>query len=194
MTRRMETIKPGYFDELYNANPDPWHFRTSDYEAEKYSATLDALSRPGYRCALEVGCSIGVFSRQLAARCESLLAVDASSVALASAHEGCSACDNVTFEVCNVPGNFPKGTFDLIVLSEVIYHLDAPDVHRLAAHCAQALDNDGEIITCHWLGETDYPLTGALASDLFALAMVKRLPVHKILRAYQYRLDRLSLT
>jgi SAM-dependent methyltransferase len=192
MRRRTQTINSDYFDALYTADPDPWRFRTSNYEADKYSATLDALGRPRYRSALEVGCSIGVFTAQLAARCESLLAIDASSVALASAREACSAKGHVTFEVCAVPERFPRGPFDLIVLSEVIYYLDAPDVHQLAARCTDALASDGEIVMCHWLGETDYPLTGAMASDLFALAMIRRLPVHEILRNQQYRLDRLS--
>jgi SAM-dependent methyltransferase len=193
MTRRSHTIKPDYFDALYSADPDPWRFRTSDYETEKYARTLGALSRPCYRHALEVGCSIGVFTGQLAARCEGLLAIDASAVALTSARKTCSAFANITFEVCVVPAKFPRGPFDLIVLSEVIYYLDAPDVHRLAARCVEALAPDGEIVTCHWLGDTDYPSTGAMASDLFALAMIKRLPTHTILQDQRYRLDRLSL-
>ena len=193
MTRRTDTIKPDYFDALYAADADPWRFRTSDYERDKYAATLGALSRPRYRTALEVGCSIGVFTRQLATRCECLFAVDASTVALATARKACSACSNITFEACTVPAKFPPGPFDLIVLSEVIYYLDAPDVHRLAARCADALAPDGEVVTCHWLGETDYPLTGAMASDLFALAMIKRLPAQAILHSQQYRLDRMWL-
>jgi SAM-dependent methyltransferase len=194
MTRRTPTIKSDYFDTIYKADPDPWRFRTSEYETDKYAATLEALSRPRYRRALEVGCSIGVFTGELAKRCENLLAIDASAVAVASAREACSAYRNVTFEVGAVPATFPRGPFDLIVLSEVIYYLDAPDVHLLAARCADALAPDGEIVTCHWLGETDYPLTGAMASDLFALAMIKRLPAHAILQDQQYRLDRLSLS
>jgi SAM-dependent methyltransferase len=192
MTRREQTLKPDYFDGLYGADPDPWRFRTSDYERDKYAATLRALSRPRYRNALEVGCSIGVFTAQLARRCERVLGLDASKVALATARESLAAQKNVTFHEGAVPAQFPAGPFDLIVLSEVVYYLDAPDVHRLAARCAQELAPDGEIVTCHWLGETDYPLTGLMASDLFALAMLKRLPVHEILANRDYRLDRLS--
>jgi 2-polyprenyl-3-methyl-5-hydroxy-6-metoxy-1,4-benzoquinol methylase len=192
MTRRMHTISPDYFDALYAADADPWRFRTSDYERDKYAATLAALSRPRYRRVLDAGCSIGVFTALLATRCEAVLAVDASTVALETARETCSAYNNVTFECCTVPARFPPGPFDLIVLSEVIYYLDAPDVHRLAERCADALSPEGEIVTCHWLGETDYPLTGAMASELFALAMIKRLPDHAILQDREYRLDRLS--
>ena len=192
MTRRVQTIAPDYFDALYTADPDPWRFRSSDYEADKYAATLAALSQPRYRRALEVGCSIGVFTRQLAARCERLLAIDASAVALESARLACSGLDNVEFELAAVPAQFPSGSFDLIVLSEVIYYLDENDVAALAARCAQALSPEGEIVACHWLGETDYPLSGAVASDMFAREMVKRLPVRRVLHDQEYRLDRLS--
>lgn len=193
MTRRVQTIEPDYFDALYAADPDPWRFRTSDYEADKYAATLAALGHPRYRRALEVGCSIGVFTRQLAARCDRLLAIDASSVALESARRACSGLDNIEFELGAVPAQFPSGSFDLIVLSEVIYYLEAKDVRALAGRCSEALSPDGEIVACHWLGETDYPLAGAAASDLFALEMVRRLPVRRVLHDDQYRLDRLSL-
>jgi len=192
MTRRANTIEPDYFDALYAADPDPWRFRTSDYEAGKYAATLAALSRRRYRRALEVGCSIGVFTRQLASRCERLLAIDASRVALESARTACADLDNIAFELGAVPAQFPSGSFDLIVLSEVIYYLEAPDVRRLAHRCAEALSPDGEIVACHWLGETDYPLSGAAASDLLAVEIVKRLPVREVLHDEGYRLERLS--
>jgi len=64
------SLPPGYFDALYAASPDPWAFETSAYERAKYAATLDALPARRYRRALEVGCSIGVLTRQLADRCD----------------------------------------------------------------------------------------------------------------------------
>ena len=82
MTRRTETIPPEWFDALYGADPDPWRFRTSAYERAKYDATLKALGERTYRRGLEVGCAIGVLTRDLAQHCEWLLAVDASGVAL----------------------------------------------------------------------------------------------------------------
>ena len=194
MTRRDTTIGATYFDALYTTEADPWRFRTSDYERDKYAATLAALSKPRYARALEVGCSIGVFTAQLAGRCDALLAIDASDVALRTARDACAGCDSIVFEARMVPAEFPPGTFDLIVLSEVIYYLDAADLHRLAARCEEALSPGGEIVTCHWLGDTDYPLTGAVASDLFARAMLRRLPAQATLHDRDYRLDRLSET
>lgn len=91
-----------------------------------------------------------------------------------------------------VPAGFPDGRFELIVLSEVLYYLQESDLDRLAAQCADALSPGGEIVLCHWLGETDYPLPGREASDRFARTMLMRLPARTILREGTYRLEQLS--
>ena len=191
MSRRVGTIEADYFETLYGSDPDPWRFRTSDYERRKYDATLRALGRARYDRALEVGCSIGVFTALLARRCDALLALDASTVALAAARAACADQLHVTFEAGMVPAGFPAGRFDLIVLSEVVYYLDEADVRALADRCAEALTEHGEVVLCHWLGETDYPLPGRHASDLFAAAMLTRRPRRAILHDETYRLERL---
>ena len=38
------SLPPSYFDTLYAADPDPWRFATSDYERDKYAATLEGLT------------------------------------------------------------------------------------------------------------------------------------------------------
>ncbi|RZK45442.1 MAG: methyltransferase, partial [Hymenobacter sp.] len=43
------SLTPGYFDDVYRANEDPWQFASSPYEREKYAATLAALARPAWR-------------------------------------------------------------------------------------------------------------------------------------------------
>jgi hypothetical protein len=44
--KKPETSLPEqYFTDVYNASSDPWNFETSDYEYEKYSATVDALPK-----------------------------------------------------------------------------------------------------------------------------------------------------
>ena len=53
-----QTLTPDYFDALYSVDPDPWKFQTSEYEAQKYAATLAALSTHQYESALEIGTSI----------------------------------------------------------------------------------------------------------------------------------------
>ena len=78
MSEPSQTLRPEYFDALYRADPDPWKFAASPYERDKYTLTLDAMPKPRYRSALEVGCSIGVLTRSLASRCHTLIAIDAA--------------------------------------------------------------------------------------------------------------------
>ena len=51
------------FEARYRADPDPWGYTTSDYERDKYEATLAACGDGPFADALELGGSIGVFSR-----------------------------------------------------------------------------------------------------------------------------------
>lgn len=160
-----------YFESLYASDPDPWKFASSAYEKEKYAKTLAALPRPRYAAGLEVGCSIGVLTRDVARRCDGLLALDVASAPLIEAQRRCADCPNVRFEQMTVPTQWPNGTFDLILLSEVVYYLCARDVARLGAHVAQSLRPQGDVVLVHWTGETDYPLRGDEAAELFIAAL-----------------------
>lgn len=191
MTRRSGTMSAQLFEAMYTATADPWGFRSSAYERDKYASTLAALARPHYAEALEVGCSIGVFTRSLAPRCGRLLAIDASGIALAAAREACAACPNVALEQRFVPADFPPGRFALIVLSEVLYYMTMDDLRAVAEACFAAQPAGGEIVICHWLGETDYPLTGLEATEAFVAATMSAGYRHETLHADVYRLDRL---
>ena len=189
MSRFVQTMDPGYFEQLYAADIDPWKFATSDYEREKYAQTLASLPRAHYGRALEIGCSIGVLTRQLAARSQSLLALDAAAGALAQAKTRCASQENVEFAQMFVPVDWPPGEFDLILLSEVVYYLDADDVAALAARVSSSLAASGNVVLVHWTGETNYPLTGDAATELF-IERIREIAdrVHSERRP-EYRLD-----
>ena len=167
MSRFETSIPADYFDAMYAKDPDPWRFTASSYEQDKYAATLAALPRDGYANALEIGCSIGVLTRELALRCAALLALDVAEAALAQARHRCADRANVRFARAEVPGEWPSGRFDLIVLSEVVYFLDRADVVRLVDRVAQTISPDADIVLVHWLGETSYPLGGDEAAEQF---------------------------
>lgn len=155
------TLGADYFDDVYAANGDPWDFQTSPYEAAKYMVTLDALPRPRYHNALEIGCSIGVLTEKLAPRCDALLSLDVSAYALEQARARCRAFPWVVFRQMQVPRDYPEGTFDLTLLSEVGYYLSQADLARtwqeMVAHAAPG----GHILLVHWTPVVhDYPLTG----------------------------------
>jgi SAM-dependent methyltransferase len=189
MTRHATSLPPDYFDARYAADPDPWQFATSAYEREKYAATLEALPRARYAAALEVGCSIGVLTALLAGRCDALVSLDLADRALDQARTRCRALPHVRFVQAQVPGQWPEGTFDLILLSEVVYYLDAGDVARLAARVRACLRPGGDVVLVHWTGETHYPLSGDAAAERFIADAAAFLSVRRQARTDKYRLD-----
>ena len=192
--RPASSLPASYFDAIYERDPDPWRFRTSEYERAKYDATLAALPRPRHRRALEVGCSLGVLTRDLAGRCDALLAVDAAERPLAAARAACADLPHVRFGRARVPDEWPDGAFDLILLSEVVYYLDRADVSRLAERVRGGLAPGGDCLLVHWTGDTDYPLSGDEAAARFIEAAAPFAVVTRQERAERYRLDLLRAT
>ncbi len=182
------SLPPSYFEDVYAASGDPWNFETSAYEAEKYRDTLAHLPRPQYANALEIGCSIGVLTRLLAARCETLLSIDVSDRALAAAQIRCADLRNVHFEQRHIPADFPAGSFDLIVLSEVGYYWQREDLERTATLLASHQPSGGHLILVHYTPHVpDYPLTGDQVHEAW-----RERPEWRLIdssRADQYRLD-----
>ena len=86
------------------------------------------------------------------------------------------------------------GRFDLILLSEVVYYLDAADVERLAARLRAALAPGGDVVLVHWTGETDYPLSGDEAAERVIAGARDFAAIRHQARADAYRLDVLSRT
>lgn len=179
---------------MYANDPDPWRFATSDYERTKYTATLASLPRPRYTSALEVGCSIGVFTRQLCPRCDEVVALDVVPSVLEAARVRCADCPNVRFMLSAVPGDWPERRFDLILLSEVVYYFNRADLARLLARVEGALLPGGDIVLVHWLGQTNYPLSGDEAAEGFIMGARGFASVLKQSRTAEYRLDVLRAT
>lgn len=171
-------MEESYFHEMYRDSDDPWGFATRWYEQRKYSLTLASLSSRRYRRAFEAGCSIGVFTEQLAGRCDEVLAVDLSPKAIDIARQRLQPLsDRVTVEAGDFVEHWPTGTFDLIVLSEVLYYLDEAQLDAVIRQATAALADDGELVAVHWRWPVpEYPSTGdqvharLRASDLIGTA------------------------
>jgi cyclopropane fatty-acyl-phospholipid synthase-like methyltransferase len=192
LSESRQTLRPEYFDALYTADPDPWKFAASPYERDKYTLTLNAMPKSRYRSALEVGCSIGVLTRSLASRCDTLVAIDAAQTPLLEARRRCADLPGVRFEHMFVPDQWPDGVFELILLSEVVYYLSRDDVGRLAAKVINSLPKGGSVILVHWTGLTNYPLSGDEAADLFIERIGPTCVVERADRYAEFRLDVLS--
>jgi SAM-dependent methyltransferase len=183
-----ERLGHEYFEKLYAASPDPWGFETSPYERRKYERTLEVLAHRRYRHALEVGCSIGVFTAMLAPLCNDLLAVDVSEKAVATARERLADFPHVRIEVRTLPEETPEESFDLVVASEVLYYW--PEDVMLAAlrRFEKVLTPGGALLAVHWRKETKtYPLQGDEVHEL--LVEHTRLANTTTIVEPEYRLD-----
>lgn len=187
--RRERSIEPDWFEALFREQGDPWAFETSAYERDKYDHTLGRLPRPRYARALEAGCANGVLTRRLAARCDALIAVDVSETALAVARARCADLRHVSFERRRLPGEWPDGPFDLVLLSEVAYYWDDADLELAAERVAATLASGGDLLLVHWLGPTDYPQSGDGAVETLRAVLGDAVREVAADRRDEYRLD-----
>lgn len=162
------TLPSAYFDDLYATSPDPWGFRDRWYEQRKRDVTLATLPHRGYRRGFEPGCSIGLLTDGLAARCETLLAADGSAAAVRAARAQVARHANVRVEQRSLPGDWPGADiFDLVVLSELGYYFDAPALGRVLDLAIGSLAPGGVLVACHWQHPApDYPQSGAAVHSL----------------------------
>jgi len=189
-SQQPQSLPPIYFEKMYRADPDPWQFETSEYEAKKYNATIAALPHSHYRSAFEIGGSIGVLTEKLAERCHALLSVDVSETAQAKAIQRCQNLSQVCFQIMQIPQQFPDELFDLILISEVGYYLSWQDLYQTQAHILNHLELSGHLLIVHWtLYAQDYPLSGDDVHNSFLELSPK--PLRHIVgrREEQYRLD-----
>ena len=155
------TLDPAHFRERYSSSPDPYGLADRWYEARKYALTLALLPRERYGTAFEPGCSIGVLTERLASRCDSLLACDAIPDAVASARSRTAGRAGVRVEQRVVPTEWPMGSFDLIVFSEILYYFGDADLEQLLRLGLLALRPDGHLLAVHWRHPApDHPRTG----------------------------------
>ena len=144
------SVATPYFDRLFAGNDDPWAFRQRWYERRKRALTLALLTRPRYASIFEPGCANGELSAELAPRCDRLLCCDTAAAAVSLARKRLLGFPHAQVRQSRLPEQWPEGQFDLIVLSELCYYLDADDLGRLITRALSALSADGQVLACHW--------------------------------------------
>jgi SAM-dependent methyltransferase len=140
----------GSFELLHQQSADPWSVLGSWYERRKRAITLAALPEHHLGAVLDVGCSVGVLTADLAARARRVIAVDRSEAALAHAARRLAGVENVQLLRMRVPEQWPGGSFDTIVLSEVCFFLDEAELRSLAVRAFDALRGRGSLLMVHW--------------------------------------------
>jgi SAM-dependent methyltransferase len=171
------TLGPEYFEQVYAASPDPWGFTTRWYEERKYALSLAMLPRRRYADAFEPGCSIGVLTALLAPRCDRLLSCDVAPEAVRQARD---RAPGARVERRTLPGEWPDGTFDLIVFSEFLYYLGTADLERVLELATGSLRPGGHLLAVHWRHPVaDYPQTGDAVHEALGGTGLARLADHR---------------
>lgn len=184
-------VDPADFELRYARDADPWSFASSPYELAKYADTVRAVGSGPIPRALELGCSIGVLTRQLAGCCDQLLAVDASPTAVEAARRRTADLPHVRVDVAVLPEQLPDGAREVIVASEILYYFDLPVLDGLLDALEARLTHDGVLLAVHYTGHApDHRLTG----DAVHRRLLERpgLAADEDRRCPGYRLTRLS--
>jgi 2-polyprenyl-3-methyl-5-hydroxy-6-metoxy-1,4-benzoquinol methylase len=117
-------------NHVFESHEDPWDYATAPYQVDRIRrevGMLDAV-RGAHRfgAALEVGCAEGLFTEELVPLCDSLLAADISSVALARAGRRLQGCERVQFVKWDLRVDPVPGTYDLIVIIHALEYVRNP--------------------------------------------------------------------
>jgi SAM-dependent methyltransferase len=157
-----------YFDSMWTVD-DPWDQTARFSELRKYQLTVASLPRERYRLAFEPGCATGVLTALLAERCDHLIATDRHPHAVAVAQRRTGGASNVEVQEGRLPDDWPRGDFDLVVLSEVLYYLEAEGVNETLTRAARASVPGAHLVTVQYrpLVE-DHALLGDEVDDLVA--------------------------
>ena len=140
---------PGVVDDA-----DPWAAATSPYEREKYDRTLAACGAGPFTAALALGVGNGGFSARLAGRRTTLTAIDFDPTAVALAQERLAGLAGVVVLEGAVPDDLPAlGDFDLVVASEILYHLPDDAFRRTVDRLPRLLRPGGRLVAVHWSGQ-----------------------------------------
>lgn len=154
------------FDRVHSESEDPWKVDSSAYERRKRKVLLASLPQEQFNTVLDIGCSTGALTLELARRSRHVTAVDASAVALerARARFEAAGVESVTSVQAILPDGWNPGwhDLDLVVVSESGYFCSPSQWRELLELCTDALAADGTLVLCHWRHPVEgWPLDGA---------------------------------
>ncbi len=138
------------FEARYRSDPDPWGYTHSDYERQKYVATLAACGPGPFERALELGSSIGVLSALLAPRCRALVSIDGSATAVVQARLRLAEHPQVELVCGRIPNAIPAGDYDLVLASEILYYLTTDELGETLSVLSARMQPDAHLVAVHW--------------------------------------------
>jgi len=116
------------FETVYRDCADPWASasRRYHYQHRKYRTLVAFLpEQRRYARALDLGCGLGVLTRLLAGRSDSVLGLDVAQAAVDRAATAHADIGNIRFaqgDVLDLPAEL-DGCFDIVTIADMLYYL-----------------------------------------------------------------------
>ena len=116
------------------ARPDPWRLESNAFEQRRYDVMMSMLQDDApFDSGLEIGCAAGAFTARLVECCGTLRVVDLLPEALARCRARLGDVQKVRYTVADTSETAGWGeTYDIIVVSEVLYYLGGRSAVRTA--------------------------------------------------------------
>ena len=155
---RWRSVTESKYSKCFTARTDPWGYEVTQFTLERFQAVIELLdgARRGARFerAWEIGCAEGAMTVRLAPICERLSAVDFIPVALERARIRCQEFSNVSFARWDLKADPAPGTFDLIVITDVLGSSGRRrDIRRARDKLVSALAPGGYLLYGDALGD-----------------------------------------
>ncbi len=155
---RWRPVSQRTYAECFTARTDPWGYAVASFTLEKFQTAIELLdaarNQTCFKRAWEIGCAEGAMTARLAQVCERLFAVDFVPLALERARARCQEFGNVSFGEWDLKSDPAPGTFDLIVITDVLGCLGGRrDIRRARDKVVSALAPGGYLLYGDYLGD-----------------------------------------
>ena len=135
------------FEHKYRKHGDYFGYETKPYELTKYQRTLALVKqwRTGSESALEIGCSVGVFTAMIVPEFGNVTAVDIAGEALELTRSQTGNAPNVSYIQSDLLSLKLNRQFDVIFCAEVLMYIREKDTAE-ACRVLDALLKPGGLI------------------------------------------------
>jgi SAM-dependent methyltransferase len=154
---RWQPVNRSGHTKLYARRPDPWGYGATPDTSDRFRAGTELLDRvrqnARFKRGWEIGCAEGRMTACLAPICEQLCAVDYIPLALERARLHCQEFANISFQEWDLKSDPAPGSFDLIVITDVLGSLGGrSDIRRARDKVVGALAASGYLLYGDYLG------------------------------------------
>lgn len=145
----MKPIDLTGFERTFKGSDDPWRTFSDRDEALKRRAILHGIGAGPIGRVLELGAGNGSNSAAIARRALRLDATEGTRAGTELAAAAVAGRDRARAIRLAVPARFPRATYDVAVIAELLYYLSPADMDRVAHDLAAALRPGGTLVLAH---------------------------------------------